>query len=136
MHLSNKMAAAASARPCFLCKTNKDVLKTKKDIIISNSKKNRKTSCIEYRGTLVRGYGTISVNNKMQKCHRIIWHLYNQGQGSTCTFDISHLCHNTACVNIDHLVAEPHSTNCQRRQCNIKPRKCSGHGDYPRCVFE
>lgn len=32
-------------------------------------------------------------------------------------FDISHLCHNRMCFNIDHLYREPHASNWKRMGC-------------------
>ena len=48
--------------------------------------------------------------------------------------DISHLCHNTLCVAIDHLVAEHHNTNQERITCN-KAHACT-LSHTPRCLFK
>lgn len=40
--------------------------------------------------------------------------------------DVSHLCHNSKCVNVDHLVNEDHITNNSRRSC-VSCGRCLGH---------
>ena len=56
--------------------------------------------------------------------------------------DISHLCHNSLCVNFDHLNREPHSINIQRYTSQCKTTKiCLGHTDeksgdvFPKCII-
>ena len=55
--------------------------------------------------------------------------------------EVSHICNNSACINIKHLVYESHQENCQRRtcfECFKRDRKkaasekytCFGHGDF------
>ena len=39
--------------------------------------------------------------------------------------DVSHICHNKLCINIQHLVFELHYINCNRRQC-VHDNVCSG----------
>lgn len=49
---------------------------------------------------------------------------------------VSHLCHNTHCINIQHLSYEPQHVNNNRQRCKIRqPKTCLGHGAYPDCVF-
>ena len=51
-------------------------------------------------------------------------------------FDVSHLCHNTKCVNIGHLSLEPHGFNNARMTC-VSTGKCLGHPDpLPPCKVE
>jgi hypothetical protein len=47
--------------------------------------------------------------------------------------DISHLCHNKLCVNVEHLVNEDRQTNLSRKHCN-KDRECS-QKHQPYCIF-
>lgn len=49
-------------------------------------------------------------------------------------FEISHLCHNSNCMNTSHFSLEPHSTNNNRKRCRIN-QACSGHQPYPNCMF-
>ena len=47
--------------------------------------------------------------------------------------DVSHLCHNTKCMNVDHMVLEDHITNNSRLSC-ISCGRCLGHpGPSPPC---
>ena len=48
--------------------------------------------------------------------------------------DISHRCHDTLCVNPEHLSREPHRVNLDRRKCR-RVKSCHSHGDHPPCLF-
>lgn len=37
-----------------------------------------------------------------------------------CALDASHLCHNSECLNPDHIIFEPHSINMNRNMCKRK----------------
>lgn len=54
--------------------------------------------------------------------------------GEPGTGHVSHLCHNSRCVNIAHLHLESPATNCQRKPCQFK-KKCQGSCD-PVCIFQ
>jgi hypothetical protein len=41
-------------------------------------------------------------------------------------FDVSHLCHNSKCINTEHLSLEPHGFNNSRMTC-VSVGKCLGH---------
>ena len=47
--------------------------------------------------------------------------------------DISHICHNKCCMNIDHLALENHYTNCDRRECVHMFRCSKSHS--PACLI-
>ena len=48
--------------------------------------------------------------------------------------DASHICHNSLCVNPDHISFEPHGFNNQRQIC-VVANKCFGHPDpLPECL--
>lgn len=49
-------------------------------------------------------------------------------------WDVSHLCHNSLCVNIDHLSYEPHIVNMQRNICK-REKHCCGHPEFSECVI-
>ncbi len=53
--------------------------------------------------------------------------------GEPDTGHVSHLCHNSRCVNIEHLHLEHPSSNEQRKACKIK-RECQGSCNPP-CIF-
>ena len=52
----------------------------------------------------------------------------------------SHLCHNKQCVNMDHLVSEPHHVNMSRVACSNERllrrmlHFCFGHEGYAQCM--
>ena len=49
--------------------------------------------------------------------------------------EASHLCHNSLCINPDHISLEPHFVNNNRRFCK-NFQKCTGHGfNYPNCML-
>ena len=50
-------------------------------------------------------------------------------------YDVSHLCHNTLCINYHHLSREPHLVNNSRKECKTQGH-CLGHDIFPACVFE
>ena len=49
--------------------------------------------------------------------------------------DVSHLCHNSVCVSLDHLSLEDSSINKNRQICLAQGR-CQGHGDFRNCMLE
>ena len=49
-------------------------------------------------------------------------------------YEISHLCHNKNCIQIEHLQLEPKSVNMSRKMC-VSGRQCIGHGQYPPCLL-
>lgn len=73
------------------------------------------TPCWEWLGTRgQRGYGFFRVNGKMLKAHRFAYALCVGPIPNE--LDLDHLCHNTACVNPDHL--EP-TTNSNHMRNHI-----------------
>lgn len=48
--------------------------------------------------------------------------------------DVSHLCHERACVKWEHLNIETRSVNNKRKSC-VQMGFCSGHDPEPDCVF-
>lgn len=89
--------------------------------------------CLEWHGYKDRaGYGLKRVKwpngeTKMELTHRLSWMLAHQvptwdvPRQSVCgeTLEVSHICHNKACIRDSHLVLETHSTNMERLQCQI-----------------
>ena len=49
--------------------------------------------------------------------------------------EVSHLCHNSLCVNPVHLSYEPHHVNNNRTLC-MHENHCFGHGQYPACLID
>lgn len=50
-------------------------------------------------------------------------------------YDVSHLCHNRQCVNIEHLSEEPHYVNNNRQHCKALG-ECTEHHPYPKCMLD
>lgn len=50
-------------------------------------------------------------------------------------FDASHLCHNSLCINPEHINLELHSVNNKRHTC-VSIKKCIHHGLEPDCLIE
>ena len=85
-------------------------------------------------------YGVVKVrfrcgNRRTVKAHRLSYMLYRRQTFMTAHLDASHLCHNSLCVNAEHVSLEPHSVNVQRNSCK-KTGSCSGHGIYPAYLFK
>jgi len=58
--------------------------------------------CWEWRGKIHRnGYGVVSVNNKQQRAHRVVYELLVEPIPGGLVLD--HLCRNPPCVNPAHL---------------------------------
>lgn len=58
--------------------------------------------------------------------HRLIYMICNTIHPIPVDIVISHLCHHSLCVNIDHLSAEPQHVNNSRQNCNSEKR-CTHH---------
>ncbi len=95
--------------------------------------------CLLWGGFKVHGYGRINVfhNGKWQNLtvHRLAYMLhykctYNSIEG----LDVSHLCHNAACIEGSHLTAEPHVVNNERQSCK-NMRRCIKHSSYRDCLM-
>lgn len=51
-------------------------------------------------------------------------------------YDVSHLCHNSKCINVHHLSLEPHGFNNSRQTC-VNVGHCLGHPDpLPPCKID
>ena len=54
--------------------------------------------------------------------------------------ECSHLCHYKGCINVDHIIEEPHGVNMSRKACvnerrdRHDPKFCFGHQEYPDCI--
>ena len=71
--------------------------------------------CIEWLGSKnQRGYGTMAYNDgefKTDKVHRVAYHLFVGDIGS---MTIDHLCGNTLCVNVEHMMLATKAENTRR----------------------
>ena len=89
------------------------------------------------RGRRGGGYGIMNVqfpdsnSRTMMRVHRLAY-IVHTGSLIPRQYDVSHLCHNSLCVNFHHLSLEPHSINNSRKTCN-RNKKCMGHGSEYKC---
>jgi len=65
--------------------------------------------CWDWQGTLCRGYGTIWVNGRLEKAHRVSWEFIN-GKIPEKKL-VLHRCDNEKCVNPAHLFMGDHLDN-------------------------
>lgn len=115
----------------------KEKIITKSDLAQDGSECRLWRGAVEHKGNNV-SYGKINVKIedkwKVIHVHRVAYMaayeiIINQNMG-----DVSHLCHNTLCVNVDHMALEPHSVNMDRCICRNMNR-CRGHLPYRKCML-
>ena len=92
--------------------------------------------CRLWRGARNHDYGVIKVildgKAVTRTVHRVAL-MCHTNNIIPSYLDVSHLCHNSLCVNPMHLVAEPHFVNNNRITC-ANNGVCMGHGEYPNCL--
>lgn len=94
---------------CGLLKLPKqEYFKKKFQYIISKSIPN-KSGCLEYQGSLNKGYGILKLFGKSVVVSRIVWIILKGDIPEG--FCILHTCDNTRCVNINHLFLGTHQDN-------------------------
>lgn len=104
----------------------------------------REGTCLLWgRSTNQDGYGIKRLKYEGQWKNFLIHRLaYAIGHNVilTNTMFLSHLCHNTRCMELSHLVLEPlEVNNSQRKTCSSR-RECTGNHNfqgvnYPNCIF-
>ena len=71
--------------------------------------------------------------------HIVAFFLENRTIPEKGVTDISHICHNSLCVNIEHLVKEIHWINIDRNRCK-ETNYCFGHTkgeqQFKSCIFK
>lgn len=98
------------------------------------------SECLIWKGSLdkQRKYGTVHYRDpvdykwKHRKAHRVVLMLRDKTLQIPRDKDASHLCHNSSCVNVNHMNLEPRGVNNQRKSCDVEGI-CFGHGSYPKC---
>ena len=121
--------------------------------IRSRSRRDSSKGCLTWTGTKTKShpratpYGIIYVKppfssrRRKFRVHQIVYMAahsqtnYGPNGVNYDNFDISHLCHNSLCVEASHLSREPRSVNNHRKTCKEEGRCYGGHGDYPACIF-
>lgn len=105
------------------------------------------TGCLLWKGAVKKckgrrggGYGIINVHlpghdsRTLMRVHRLAY-IVHTGNFIPQQNDVSHLCHNSLCVNFHHLSLEPRKINNARKVCHRK-RQCQGHGNnYRDCLL-
>ncbi len=86
-------------------------------------------------------YGRLKVlmpdgSRKYFLAHRLMYMLHNDKLNLPPNQHVSHLCHNSLCINIAHLSLEYPQINNSRQICkNLIPPACQHHENYPDCIF-
>ena len=96
------------------------------------------------RGGVVGNYGVIYVKCrqlrggglrwKLMRVHRVAYMLHHKEWELPPDMHCSHLCHNSLCINVNHLILETPFVNGNRRQC-ARENICLGHDQAPPCIF-
>ncbi len=77
-----------------------------------------KTGCWEWRGGIIKGYGTMGIDYCHKQAHQFAYEYF---KGTIPEgLEIDHLCRNHKCVNPDHLEVVTHQENCRRGECGEK----------------
>jgi hypothetical protein len=102
-------------------------------------------ACIIWHGTVKSQkdppYGVICIKVeqvwKSVGVHRLKYMLANNIHPNELDGDqdVSHLCHNSLCINIDHLSLEPRHINNNRIACKGRGF-CFEHDQYPPCMMD
>jgi len=70
---------------------------------------------------------------RSMRVHRFAYMLHVKSELSP-EMHCSHLCHNSLCINVDHLILETPFVNGNRKLC-AREKKCIGHAQSPPCIF-
>ena len=76
-----------------------------------------------------------STTSQKHRVHRIAFSINNSDfYDPTDSDPISHLCHNSLCINPKHLSKEPQLINNHRIKC-VQQGACDGHEPHPECIL-
>lgn len=83
------------------------------------------------------GYGVICFPFRGKRVtvttHRLTFYL-NNNFPHMASLHVSHLCHQKACIRIEHLSLEPANINNKRKNC-LNCGECTGHYGYKQCLL-
>lgn len=107
--------------------------------LAENTKAHPNGQCLIWTGYVSKaGYGRFRYRDPRDHCaaadhktctaHRIAVMVNLKNLDISANVQASHLCNNKLCVNIEHLVLESSSVNCQRRTC-FRICRCNRHFD-------
>ena len=98
--------------------------------------------CVEWRGGRSGPYGVMKLKffrfptSKVMRVHRVQYMITSKNFDLNPQMHVSHLCHNSLCINENHLSYETREINMQREQCkHFIPKHCIGHPGQPDCIF-
>lgn len=70
--------------------------------------------------------------------HRVIFCLATNATLNVNGYAVSHLCHHTKCLKVEHMSYEPGEVNSARKHC-VAVGGCQGHNNHglgwPNCIF-
>ena len=92
----------------------------------------------KFRYMVRNDQGQLKRTTKNHYIHHIVYFLrWGEVPVKRDQIEISHLCHEPLCVNVDHLSREPGNTNKNRTLECVEGAGgyCQGHSNYPDCVF-
>jgi len=103
-------------------------------------------NCSVWRGGVTSKephYGVINLKmsccrrRKTWRVHRLVYFLEHSldelKESNFDSNDVSHICHNSLCVDITHLTLESRGQNCNRRACK-NDGECNEH-EGPNCIL-
>lgn len=100
------------------------------------------TGCLIWQGSKTGHYGQIKVKLPSEGqsnpiyVHRLQYMLHVKSTSLPRQMEVSHLCHNTLCIAIEHLSLEPQTVNASRKRCrSLVPPQCIKHDQYPDCIL-
>src|SRR5262245_16598077 len=75
-------------------------------------RKNKRTGCLLWTGSLSRGYGKVSYKGRVTSTHRLMWE--HKHGAIPKHLELDHLCRTKPCGNVSHLELVNHQENISR----------------------
>lgn len=75
----------------------------------------------------------LGIGSKTYYVHRAVWMLKHRNFTLSEAQEVSHLCGNSLCANVEHMCIEDHATNSERRHCRNQGLCTRGHS--PICIL-